>query len=460
MAPEMKTKPIDDAEMAHLMAALGPFEKNPHIAVAVSGGADSMALTLLADAWAQQQGGKVTALSVDHGLRPAAAGEAQQVGHWLAARGIDHRVLRWTGEKPKAGLQAAARAARFDLLAQWCRSAGVLHLLLAHHIEDQAETFLLRLNRDSGIDGLAAMASIVEKADMRLLRPLLGVAKARLCATLNAAAQPWLEDPSNENRAFERVRIRKTFPDLAAAGITAQGLAETARRMARARIAFEAAASELLALCCTVDPTGYAHINGAGLFSGPEEISLRALSRTLMCIGGDDYPPRLKKLEHLHEKMKAACREGTTGWKGATLGRCRILALANTKGGTGFLICRESRFLPAPMSVQTAMDYDWDRRFLLRFQGEKIIPYQHVSLQALGDKGWSILVAKVPEIRKINMPAQVRATLPALLDADGIIAVPHLNYCRVPMDRPAPAFSRAVFHPRQSLSGTGFLVAQ
>ena len=192
MVPDMNTEPFKNTEMIRLMAAVGPFEGQPHVAVAVSGGADSMALTLLADDWARKMGGRVTALSIDHGLRPAAADETRQVGVWLAARNIEHHVLTWDGEKPQTGLQASARAARYDLLAQWCRHARVLHLLLAHHLEDQAETFLLRLNRDSGIDGLAAMAAVVEKADMRVLRPLLGVPKARLRATLQSRSQPWV----------------------------------------------------------------------------------------------------------------------------------------------------------------------------------------------------------------------------------------------------------------------------
>ena len=288
MDPDQQIKPISEKEMASLMAALGPYEDCPHIAVAVSGGADSLALTLLAHDWARQKGGSVTALSVDHGLRPESALEVKQVAHWLAARGIEHRVLNWSGVKPKSGLQAAARNARYDLLGQWCRDAGVLHLLLAHHLEDQAETFLLRLKHNSGIDGLAAMAAIVEKPHMRLLRPLLGVTRERLRVTLQDVSQPWLEDPSNENTAFERVRIRKSLPELAATGITAESLAATASRMARARVTLEAHASSVLAGCCVVDPAGYLRLDAASLFLTKDEIFLRVLARALMCVGGGE----------------------------------------------------------------------------------------------------------------------------------------------------------------------------
>ncbi len=460
MAPHKETKPLSDDEITRLMAAVGPFEGDPHIAVAVSGGADSLALTLLADAWVRGHGGKLTALSVDHGLRLQSADETLQVGKWLAARGIEHHVLTWMGDKPRTSLQATARAARYDLLGKWCRREGVLHLLLAHHLEDQAETFLLRLKRGSGIDGLAAMAAIVEKPDMRLLRPLLGVSKARLRASLEAASQPWLEDPSNENTAFERVRIRKTFPELATAGITAQGLSDAARRMARARIALEAAASGLLAESCSLDGAGYARIDGAALFSRAEEISLRALSRTLMCIGGGEYPPRQIKLERLHEKMKAAHLDGIASWKGATLGRCRILGLACEGGKTHFLVCREHRALPAPIPVQPAMECDWDERFRIRLRGQKGVLFQGARLQPLGTKGWNMLLSNASDLGTSSMPAPVRQTLPALIDDEGVIAVPHLNYSRNDKDNTVPGFARVIFHPKQTLSGAGFLVAE
>ncbi len=459
MTPDLNVKPLDDNDMARLMAALGSFEKNPHLSVAVSGGADSLAMTLLADAWARLNGGKVTALSVDHGLRPEAAAEVRQVAEWLSARSIDHHVLEWHGKKPVRGLQAAARDARYDLLERWCRDAGVLHLMLAHHQEDQAETFLLRLNKDSGVDGLAAMAAIVEKPGIRLLRPFLGTPKERLRATLRAQAQPWLEDPSNDNTAFERVRIRQSLPNLAEAGITPRALAETAGRMARARIALERTTSHLLAQCCSVDPAGYALINAASLFSGSEEISLRVLSRTLMCVGGGEYGPRMAKLERLHEKMKASHQDGDVDWKGATLGRCRVMSMMDTKGRVVFMICREGRSLPAPMPVQPSQTYQWDRRFSIRVKGRKDVQYQDVSLYPLGRKGWGSLIEEIPEIAATPIPEPVRMTLPALADRKGIIAVPHLNYRRSGLDKDVPGFETAIFHPKQSLSGAGFLVA-
>ena len=171
------------------MAPLGPFEPAPRVAVAVSGGSDSLALCLLADRWARARGGAVFGLTVDHRLRPESGAEAAQVRRWLAARAISHRTLRWTGTRPVSGIQEEARAARLALLVGWCRRAHVLHLLLGHQREDQAETVLQRLVRGSGIDGLAAMAPVrlamePDGGGVRLLRPLLSVSRDALTASL------------------------------------------------------------------------------------------------------------------------------------------------------------------------------------------------------------------------------------------------------------------------------------
>ncbi|MGH6981766.1 MAG: tRNA lysidine(34) synthetase TilS, partial [Stellaceae bacterium] len=205
----MTAPPVAAPEFADAMAALGPFERRPRVAVAVSGGADSMALLLLAREWAAARQGDVTALTIDHKLRPEAAKEARRVARWCKARGVVHRTLAWRGKKPKGDIQAAARAARYRLLEDWCVDAGVLHLLLAHHQDDQAETFLLRLARGSGLDGLAAIAPVAERPGCRLLRPLLAMSHGRLVATLEARGQVWLDDPSNDNERYARVRMRK-----------------------------------------------------------------------------------------------------------------------------------------------------------------------------------------------------------------------------------------------------------
>ncbi|MEX2647596.1 MAG: tRNA lysidine(34) synthetase TilS, partial [Alphaproteobacteria bacterium] len=165
-------RPLGEAEFAGLMEACGPFEHSPLVAVATSGGADSLALALLAHDWAVRRGGRAIGLVVDHALRRESATEAAEVAAWLGAAGIEPVVLRWHGPKPCGGVQAAARGARYALLESWCRDAGVLHLLLGHQRDDQAETVLMRRRRRAG-PGLAGMAPTVETRDVRVTRPLL-----------------------------------------------------------------------------------------------------------------------------------------------------------------------------------------------------------------------------------------------------------------------------------------------
>src|SRR5438445_7778340 len=141
------------------MAPFGPFEASPVVAVAVSGGRDSLALALLAQDWTRARGGSVIGLVVDHGLRAEAAAEAAATLCVLSQQGIDGAILHWSGVKPSSGLQEAARVARYRLLRDECRRRGILHLLLGHHADDQAETVAMRAARRSGPDGLAGMAA-------------------------------------------------------------------------------------------------------------------------------------------------------------------------------------------------------------------------------------------------------------------------------------------------------------
>lgn len=398
------------------MPPLGPFEPCPLLAVAVSGGADSLALALLAAEWARGEGGRAVALTVDHGLRPGSVAEADQVGDWLGAAGIEHHVLCWEGNKPAADIQAAARAARYHLLESWCRDHGVLHLLLGHHQDDQAETLLLRLGRGSGVDGLAAMAVIEETRSVRLLRPLLAVPSARLRATLVAAGRAWIEDPSNANPAYARVRWRRLAPQLAAEGLTPGRLAATARRLGRARAALEGQVAEAVLRHVTLDPAGFAMVAGNALAAHPEEIGLRLLARLVQAIGGGAYGPRLERLERLYGELLAGGRAART------LAGCRLLGQVD---GT-LLICREAAKVAGPLALGPGQILCWDGRFRMAVSASAP---PGLRVAALGVEGWREIGRRVAGALPA-IPAAVRPTLPTILDEDGVCAVPHLGYNR------------------------------
>jgi tRNA(Ile)-lysidine synthase len=203
------------AAFSAALTKLGSFEAAPRLAVAVSGGPDSLALVFLAVEWCRARNGEVIALTVDHKLRPESEREAAQVATWMADYGIAHHILDWEGPKPATGIQDAARQARYQLLTAWCRTQGILHLLLGHHADDQAETVVFRNNRHSGPDGLAGMAALVELPQLRLLRPLLNLRRDTLRRDLQQRGQDFLTDPSNNNPRFTRARLRKTMDETA-----------------------------------------------------------------------------------------------------------------------------------------------------------------------------------------------------------------------------------------------------
>jgi tRNA(Ile)-lysidine synthase len=392
------------------------------IAVAVSGGADSMALALLCRDWAAKHKIHLQAYTVDHGLRPESAAEARQVARWLKKAGMDCRILTWRGAKPSANRQEAAREARYGLLRDACAKAGIAHLLLAHHREDQAETLLLRALRGSGVDGLSAMqpARMLER-DFILLRPLLDVPKADLVATLRKRGQAWIEDPSNANPAFARVRVRRALDDLAGGDAVARAelvahLALTARNLARARAALDAAARALLRTMARVEPGGIAWLDIAPLQSADDEIALRALGLLLKTVGGDPLPPRLERLERLLHGLR-----GKTPTP-ATLHRCM---LRPEKNGTQILVCREARHLPEPIRLVPGSRLPWDGRF------EIAVPKtaRGLTLAPLGRHR--------PEDVSSAIPAAAWPTLPAIWrgpagEGAKLLAVPALGWGDLP----------------------------
>ncbi len=443
---------LNGAEFAALMSGLGPFEPRPLVAVALSGGGDSLALTLLLKDWLDARGGSLLALTVDHGLRRGSAVEAARVAAQMRRLGIAHKTLRWEGKKPAASRQAAARAARYALMGAACEARGIFHLALAHHLEDQAETFLLRLGRGSGLDGLSAMAPVSETAGLRLLRPLLAIPKARLMESLRERDLPWIDDPSNADPAFARVRLRRLLPELAREGMSPARLGSATQHLGRARIALETEVATVLARAVRPDPAGFLEVSPTVLAAAPREVSLRALARCLMAVGGADYTPRLHRLERLHARL------GSGLGRGATLGGCRILAR-----GADWLMVREAG-RSAEGRLEPGGRLLWDGRFeLVMGRGRDAVDTTPgsggVTVSALGLAGWRRLRAALTPAQDrlaARIPAAARAGLPALRDRRGLAAVPPLGYFRD--QSTAKRLNICRFAPTNGLTGSAFTV--
>jgi tRNA(Ile)-lysidine synthase len=324
----------------HAKRLFADWKGVPAIVLAVSGGPDSIALMWLAARWRRTlaRGPRLIAVTVDHGLRAEAAREARDVKRLARTLDLPHRTMCWTGAKPKTGLPAAARSARYRLLAQAARASGATHILTAHTRDDQAETLLMRLVRGSGIAGLAAMARVTEREGVMLARPFLNVSKAKLVATLKRAKVGFADDPTNRDTHFTRPRIRAVMPVLAAEGGDARNLARLASRLARANAAVEVlvdGAERYLALK-DLEAGIETKIFEAKTFEGktfeaktfeaktfetrtfdakafavmPEEIRLRLLLRAIDRFGHEG-PAELGKVEALMSALDRAVAENT-----------------------------------------------------------------------------------------------------------------------------------------------------
>lgn len=287
-------------------ALFADLSSEPALVLAVSGGPDSMALLALAARWraSLKQGPALIAVTVDHGLRPESVKEANAVKRQARELSVTHRTLRWTGPKPKSGLQEAAREARYRLLSGEATRSGARMVLTAHTRDDQAETILLRLARGSGLTGLAAMARENRMFGTRVVRPLLDLSKARLVATLSKMGVGYADDPSNRDPRFTRVRLRGLMPVLAGEGLSAERLALLARRVRRAEAALDQAVTAA-AESVSQSPWGEGHrivFDGASFARLPDEIALRLLGRAI-AHSGDEGPVELGKLEALHAAL-------------------------------------------------------------------------------------------------------------------------------------------------------------
>jgi tRNA(Ile)-lysidine synthase len=431
------------AEFAAAMAALGPWEPAPRLAAAVSGGADSLALAFLADAWTRDRGGRLLCLIVDHGLRAESGAEAEQVRDWLVARGLEARILRAPAASGERGsIQERARRLRYGLLVEHCREVRIAHLLLAHHRDDQAETVLMRLVRGSGLRGLAGMApaSLVPASGgrLRLLRPLLGLPKARLRATLEELGQVWVEDPSNRDPRHERVRWRALLPLLASGGVDPDRLAAAAERLAEDRWALDRAAATWLTEAASPSCYGHVILRMDGFGGLAPSIAEAALARVLGAVGGGAYPPARDSVKSLGAALRRAPDRLARTLAGCvmTLERGRLVVTREDWAAVETCPARPGLLL-------------WDGRFELRLDGpaERL---RGLTIARLGRKGLAEarLLLRGTGGRLPQAPARQLWSLPALWQGQRLVEVPHLPGLFEGKYRASVAWA-----PRQPLTG-------
>jgi tRNA(Ile)-lysidine synthase len=260
---------------------------------------------------------------VDHKLRPDSASDARRVRRWAKAAGLQVKILARDGDAPRADIESAARDARYALIGAWASVKGLRAIYVGHTRDDQAETFLLRLARGSGVDGLSGMSAVAPYPlpgfpDLMLVRPMLEIERECLRSHLTALGQDWVDDPMNADPRFARVKIRNAWPLFEAAGLSKARIAGAANHLARARAALDLASAAILARACRFDGAD-ALIDPAALTAAPRELGLRALARVLMDVSQNAYRPRFERLERLFDCIS----NGTLG-AGRTLHGCRV----------------------------------------------------------------------------------------------------------------------------------------
>ena len=404
--------PVSDYEFAAVMA---PFKARTSIAVAVSGGADSMALLHLLDRWASVNGVAMRALTVDHGLRAGSAAEAKLVGTWCDKIGVAHEILTWSGEKPTRRIQEVARRARYTLLQDRCIRLGVSYLFVGHNRNDQAETFLFRMSRGSGPEGLSGMPLVNQRDFISVVRPLLSFERSRLETTLKLAGQDWIDDPANVDNRYARVRVRQKIKMLESHGVSASAVANTARICGEMRQMRESEVAVLAARCVTLHPEGYADINREGLTKAKNETAIGVVSALIKLIGGRDFAPKRVRQLPLHRELFDPSKNFVR-----TLGSCIISA-----DDDRIRLCREFDTILDEAMRDGPSPFVWDGRFLLYLDSSKA-PNATV-IGALGRAGWEEIAGDVgTEFRRI--PGPVRYGLPAIRKEGVILQVWHLGY--------------------------------
>ena len=350
----------------------------PILVVGISGGADSLYLTLILNEWIKKHEGKLLAVTVDHALRPESADEAQSVHHFLSQHAISHEILVWSGEKPKTRIEEKAREKRYQLLCDYCKKNKATALCLAHHQEDQTETFFLRLARSSGLKGLSAMRFESNYNGVKILRPLLMTSKKHIIETLQKKHISWIEDSMNHDTAFERVRWRLFQPKLTEMGLTPEIIGNSIQRLTRADAAVEFYTQQFIQQNVKWHPENYLEIPKTLFSQLPLELQIRTIEYLISSFTCKSKNISLKSIEKIAIEIP----------KYATLNGCQWAIKKDT-----IFIALEPKFLPDALKLEPKKWTFWG-------------PYLALSTTTC------IIQSQAPKPRRTEIPYLIQRTFP------------------------------------------------
>lgn len=278
--------------------------QNNKLAVAVSGGIDSMALMFIADKWCKNNNIELFVITVDHQLREESSKEAKYVAEICKKYNINHTILVWEGEKPQHNIELIARENRYNLISKFCKQNNINTLLIAHHLQDQTETFFIRLFRGSGIDGLASMNDINNMYGLTILRPFLECCKEDLQTFLEEKQIQWVEDPSNNDEKYLRNKIRKFLNSFDNKQEILSRINSAVENINESKLSINSLIKNIEKKIVSYNSFGTCLLDKNKLIEQDDIVALKILSTISMKISGNIYKPRLKKLKRLFETIK------------------------------------------------------------------------------------------------------------------------------------------------------------
>jgi len=385
-------------------------------AIAVSGGTDSLSLSILAKLYSLENKNKFIALIVDHGLRKESAKEAKETLKNLLKNNINAKILTYSGQKFSSNIQKRARDLRYDLMQNFCKKNNIKYLILAHHQEDLIENFYIRLVRGSGIKGLTSLEELTQAlSNFYIVRPLLNFSKLDLIYITKKIYRSWIEDPSNVNDKFLRVRIRKFQNKLKKEGFNTSRIIKTINNLnyAKKSLDFYILKSEKKYL--NFFKEGYASLNYSIFNNEAQEIIFRVFIKALHYVSGEYYPPRSENLTKLIKNISLK------QFKSATLGGCLV---EKNKNIINFF--REERNMSIVLLNKQNLKKIWDDRFVVV---NKSSIKSRILVKKLGKEGLSVIKQYKFQKKIHTIPTLAIKTLPSFWNLKNeLLFVPFINF--------------------------------
>ena len=398
--------PLTDSRICGLFSS---YINHDRIALAVSGGRDSMALMYLVYRWKAHLALniEIEVLTVNHNLRKAAEDECGFVQKIAKNYGFKHKVLIWEHEHVETSIQEKARKARYQLMLDYAREENIDTILTAHTSDDNIETFIMRLAKGSGLNGLKSINEIRHEDGIRIDRPLLSLSRSLTTEILRSTGNEWVDDPTNEDERFERVKIRNNISSLSSFNISSGNLTKTIQRLTRAHESISFFTNLVSQELVELSELGHADVKLDKLRNYPKEIILRVLAKALTDINGGTVS--LSSLEAVFAELikTERCK---------TLNGCQIIPQKNK-----YVIVRENRGI-SPAEIKINERISWDGRFDVHL---KSCDNTNIVIDQIGNA--DDLRTMIDGTSFQSMPKYVLRTLPGGFIKDKLVLLPNTH---------------------------------